>query len=76
MAQGIKIEPIPGASAVLTALIGSGMHMHDFRFLGFLPLKKGKQTLLKELKEKDYTAIIYESPHRISKTLDDLRKTF
>jgi 16S rRNA (cytidine1402-2'-O)-methyltransferase len=61
---------------VLTALIGSGMHMHDFRFLGFLPLKKGKQTLLKELAEKDYTAIIYESPHRISKTLDDLRKTF
>jgi 16S rRNA (cytidine1402-2'-O)-methyltransferase len=52
------------------------MHMHDFRFLGFLPLKKGKQTLLKELAEKDYTAIIYESPHRISKTLDDLRKTF
>lgn len=76
VAQGVKIEPIPGASAVLTALIGSGMHMHDFRFLGFLPLKKGKQTLLKELAEKDYTAIIYESPHRISKTLDDLRKTF
>jgi len=50
--------------------------MHDFRFLGFLPLKKGKQTLLKVLAEKDYTAIIYESPHRISKTLDDLRKTF
>ncbi len=50
--------------------------MHDFRFLGFLPLKKGKQTLLRELAEKDYTAIIYESPHRISKTLDDLRKTF
>lgn len=76
VAQWVKIEPIPGASAVLTALIGSGMHMHDFRFLGFLPLKKGKQTLLKELAEKDYTAIIYESPHRISKTLDDLRKTF
>ncbi len=76
VAQGVKIEPIPGVSAVLTALIGSGMHMHDFRFLGFLPLKKWKQTLLKELAEKDYTAIIYESPHRISKTLDDLRKTF
>jgi 16S rRNA (cytidine1402-2'-O)-methyltransferase len=40
VAQGVKIEPIPGASAVLTALVGSGMHMHDFRFLGFLPLKK------------------------------------
>ena len=46
--------------------------MHDFRFLGFLPLKKGRQTLLKKLKEKDYTAIIYESPHRIAKTLSDL----
>jgi 16S rRNA (cytidine1402-2'-O)-methyltransferase len=76
VAQGVIIESIPGASAVLTALIGSGLHMHDFRFLGFLPLKKGKQTLLKELAEKDYTAIIYESPHRISKTLDDLKKTF
>ena len=52
------------------------MHMHDFRFLGFLPLKKGKQTLLKELAQKEYTAVIYESPHRIVKTLDDLRKIF
>lgn len=50
--------------------------MHDFRFLGFLPLKKGRQTLMKELKEKDYTAIIYESPHRIEKTLSELASTF
>lgn len=76
IAQWIVVESIPGPSALLTALIPSGMHMHDFRFLGFLPLKKGKQTLLRELALKDYTAIIYESPHRISKTLDDLRKTF
>lgn len=74
--QGVKIEVIPGASALLTGLIGSGLHMHDFRFLGFLPLKKGRQTLLKSLKEKDYTAIIYESPHRIEKTLSDLADTF
>lgn len=74
--QNIKIEVIPGASALLTGLIGSGLHMHDFRFLGFLPLKKGRQTLLKSLKEKDYTAIIYESPHRIEKTLSGLENIF
>ena len=74
--QNIKIEVIPGASALLTGLIGSWLHMHDFRFLGFLPLKKGRQTLLKELVEKEYTAIIYESPHRIEKTLSDLMNTF
>ncbi len=74
--QNVKIEVIPGASALLTGLIGSGLHMHDFRFLGFLPLKKGRQTLLKLLKEKEYTAIIYESPHRIEKTLSDLANTF
>ena len=74
--QNIKIEVIPGASALLTGLVASGLHMHDFRFLGFLPLKKGRQTLLKELAEKEYTAIIYESPHRIEKTLSDLIDTF
>ena len=50
--------------------------MHDFRFLGFFPLKKGRQTPLKELAEQDYTAIIYESPHRIEKTLHELLNTF
>jgi 16S rRNA (cytidine1402-2'-O)-methyltransferase len=74
--QDVKIEVIPGASALLTGLIGSGLHMHDFRFLGFLPLKKGRQTILKELAEKDYTAIIYESPHRIEKTLSELAAVF
>jgi 16S rRNA (cytidine1402-2'-O)-methyltransferase len=74
--QEVKIEVIPGASALLTGLIGSGLHMHDFRFLGFLPLKKGRQTILKSLAEKDYTAIIYESPHRIEKTLSELVAVF
>jgi 16S rRNA (cytidine1402-2'-O)-methyltransferase len=76
IAQDVKIEVIPGASAMLTALIGAGLHMHDFRFLGFLPLKKGRQTLLKELAEKEYTAMIYESPHRIEKTLAQLADVF
>lgn len=74
--QEVKIEIIPWANAALTGLVGSGLHMHDFRFLGFLPLKKGRQTLLKELAEKEYTAIIYESPHRIERTLSDLMGTF
>lgn len=74
--QDVKIEVIPGPSALLAGLIGSGLHMHDFRFLGFLPLKKGRQTLLKSLAEKDYTAIIYESPHRIEKTLSELAAVF
>lgn len=74
--QEVKIEVIPGASALLAGLVGSGLHMHDFRFLGFLPLKKGRQTLLKSLAEKDYTAIIYESPHRIEKTLSELATVF
>lgn len=72
IAEEVRIEVIPGANALLTGLIGSGLHMHDFRFLGFLPLKKGRQTLLKSLSDKDYTVVIYESPHRITKTLTDL----
>lgn len=74
--QDVKIEVIPGANAVITGLVGSGLHMHDFRFIGFLPLKKGRQTLLKSLAKKDYTVVIYESPHRIEKTLSDLINTF
>lgn len=70
--QNIKIEVIPWANAVITALVPSWMHMHDFRFLWFLPLKKGRQTLFKSLVDKDYTTIVYESPHRIEKTLSDL----
>lgn len=71
--NGIKIVPIPGASAVLSALVTSGLHMHNFLYLGFLPLKKGRQTLLKQLQTCPYTMVIYESPHRILKTLTDLQ---
>lgn len=72
--EGVKITPIPGASAVLSALVGSGMHMHDFRFLGFLPVKKGRETLFKSLQNKTYTVVIYESVHRIIRTLQDMEK--
>lgn len=72
----IPVTPIPGPSAVVTAVSASGLHMHDFRFLGFLPVKKGRQTLFLQLKEKDYTAVIYESVHRIDRTLSDIESYF
>lgn len=74
--EWIEVSPIPWASAILSALVGSWMHMHDFRFLWFLPIKKWRQTLFEELKDKDYTVVIYESVHRLMKTLDDLEKYF
>ena len=72
--EGIQVVPIPGASAVLSALVMSGVPMNRFVYLGFLPLKKGRQTLLKTLKDEDRTIVIYESPHRILRTLMDLKE--
>lgn len=72
IAQGIKVVPIPGASAVLSAIVASGKPMDKFLYLGFLPLKKGRQTLLKSLAEEPRTKVIYESPHRLLKTLNQL----
>jgi len=74
IARGITIEVIPGASALLTALVGSGLPANRFLYLGFLPLKKGRQTLLKSLAELPYTVVIYEAPHRIEKTLSQLHE--
>lgn len=68
---GIKIIPVPGASAVLTALVGSGFPTDRFIFEGFLPKKKGRQTRLKELSEEQRTIIFFESPYRVEKTLRD-----
>ncbi len=69
---GVKIEGIPGPSAFLTALSVSGLPIHNFVYLGFLPLKKGRQTLLQSLKEEERTIVFYESVHRIEKTLCEL----
>jgi 16S rRNA (cytidine1402-2'-O)-methyltransferase len=74
--QGIQVIPIPGASAFLTALSASGAATHQFLYLGFLPIKKGRQTLLESLKEEKRTIIFYESPHRILKTLHELDEKF
>ena len=70
----IDIIPIPGPSAVITALSGAGFPAHEFTFLGFLPHKKGRETLFKEIADSKRTTVFYESPHRILKTLESLQK--
>lgn len=71
-ALGLPMEVVPGPSAFLAALSLSGLPIHQFTYLGFLPLKKGRQTLLKSLPDEDRTIVFYESPHRIKKTLSEL----
>ncbi|MCI0532612.1 16S rRNA (cytidine(1402)-2'-O)-methyltransferase, partial [bacterium] len=70
----IKIAPIPGASAVTAALSAGGVPAPSFLFLGFLPHKKGRETLFKEIAESERTVVFYESPHRIMKALESLRQ--
>jgi 16S rRNA (cytidine1402-2'-O)-methyltransferase len=74
MAENVDVIPIPGASAVITALSASGLPTHEFTFLGFLPHKKGRETLFKEIAGTERTMVFYESPHRILKTLESLVK--
>lgn len=69
-----QISPIPGASALTSALSIAGVGLSDFVFLGFLPHKKGRQTLFKEMTESERAYIFYESPHRIMKTLESLKE--
>lgn len=68
----VKIESIPGPSALAAALSIAGVPCADFVFLGFLPHKKGRETLFKEIVSSDRTMIFYESPHRAMKTLRSL----
>lgn len=70
----IQIIPIPGPSALISALSASGLPSSEFIFLGFLPHKKGRETLFKEIAEAKRTVAFYESPHRILKTLASLEK--
>jgi len=72
--SGVKIIPIPGPSAVISALSASGVPASEFVFLGFLPHKKGRETLFKEIAAAKRTTVFYESPHRIIKTLQSLLK--
>lgn len=73
---GLKIECLPGATAFVPALLKSGLAADRFLFEGFLPHKKGRQTLLKKLAEEERTIIFYESPHRLLKTLEQLKEYF
>ncbi|MGV6845985.1 MAG: 16S rRNA (cytidine(1402)-2'-O)-methyltransferase [Lutibacter sp.] len=69
VAEDIKIECLPGATAFVPALVVSGLPNDKFVFEGFLPVKKGRQTRLKFLAEENRTMIFYESPHKLIKTL-------
>jgi len=71
---GIQIIAIPGPSALVSALSISGLPASEFLFLGFLPHKKGRETLFKEISAAKRTVVFYESPHRILKTLESLKK--
>jgi 16S rRNA (cytidine1402-2'-O)-methyltransferase len=74
--NNIKIECLPGATAFVPALINSGLPTDSFCFEGFLPLKKGRHTLLTALAEEKRTVIIYESPVRLVKTLNQFMEYF
>lgn len=71
---GVRVVPIPGASAMLAALIASGLPTHRFVFEGFLPRKKGRQKKFRQLAEEEGTIVVYESPYRVQKTLEDIVK--
>ena len=67
----IRVECLPGATAFVPALVNSGLPMNRFCFEGFLPVKKGRQTLLKKLAGEERTMVFYESPMRLVKTLEE-----
>ncbi len=79
---GIEVVPVPWATAFTTALVGSGMQMNHFLYLGFMPVKKGRQTLFTSIVERrksksgGETVVVYESVHRIVKTLKEIAEYF
>jgi 16S rRNA (cytidine1402-2'-O)-methyltransferase len=73
---GVPVECLPGATAFVPALVNSGIPMNRFAFEGFLPLKKGRHTLLTQLATEERTIVFYESPMRLVKTLADLIQYF
>lgn len=72
----IRVECLPGATAFVPALVNSGLPIQRFCFEGFLPLKKGRQTLFKKLSEEERTIVFYESPMRLVKTLQECIQYF
>ena len=74
--NNIRVECLPGATAFVPALVNSGLPINSFCFEGFLPLKKGRQTMLKKLAEEERTMVVYESPMRLVKTLNEFIQYF
>lgn len=72
----LAVECLPGATAFVPALVNSGLAADRFTFEGFIPVKKGRQTRLKELANEERTMIFYESPHRLLKTLEEFSQHF
>lgn len=70
--RGVEVECLPGATAFVPALVNSGLAADHFIFEGFLPHKKGRQTKIKQIVDNEYTTILYESPFRLVKTLEQL----
>lgn len=75
-AEGIEVQTLPGATACIPAIVSSGLPCDRFCFEGFLPVKKGRQTLLRELATETRTMVFYESPYRLVKTLDQFSEFF
>lgn len=72
--EGIPVDCLPGPTAFVPAVVGSGFPCDKFMYEGFLPHKKGRQTLLKNIAERDITTIVYESPHRLQKCLAQIEE--
>ena len=75
-AEGIEVQTLPGPTACIPALVSSGLPCDRFCFEGFLPVKKGRQTLLQKLAEEPRTMVFYESPYRLVKTLEQFAQYF
>ena len=73
---GLSVDCLPGPTAFVPALVKSGLPMDRFVFEGFLPHKKGRQTALKKLAEEERTIVLYESPYRLIKTLEQIKEFF
>lgn len=74
--KNIPVETLPGATAFVPALINSGFANDEFVFVGFLPVKKGRETKMKQLADEKRTIVLYESPYRVVKTLEQFNKYF
>jgi len=70
----IKVVPIPGASALTAAVSVSGVPMHEFLYVGFLPQKKGREKLIQEIADNRRAVVLFESPHRVAKLMESLDK--